>query len=42
LRQENRIVGVISHVEELQQEIDSYLTITNDPEQGSLVRSSWL
>jgi exonuclease SbcC len=41
LRQENRIVGVISHVEELQQEIDSYLTITNDPEQGSLVRMSW-
>lgn len=41
LRQENRIVGVISHVEELQQEIDTYLTITNDPEKGSLVMGSW-
>lgn len=41
LRHENRIVGVISHVEELQQEIDTYLHIQNDPEQGSLVRSSW-
>jgi len=41
LRQENRIVGIISHVEELQQEIDSYLSITNDPEHGSLVRASW-
>lgn len=41
LRQENRMVGVISHVEELQQEIDTYLTITNDPEKGSLVTGSW-
>jgi exonuclease SbcC len=41
LRQENRIVGVISHVEELQQEIDTYLTIANDPETGSLVTGSW-
>lgn len=41
LRQENRIVGVISHVEELQQEIDTYLTISNDPETGSLVMGSW-
>jgi exonuclease SbcC len=41
LRQENRIVGVISHVEELQQEIDTYLTIANDPEKGSLVMGSW-
>lgn len=41
LRQENRIVGVISHVEELQQEIDTYLTITNDSEKGSLVMASW-
>lgn len=41
LRQENRIVGVISHVEELQQEIDTYLTITNDPETGSLAIGSW-
>ncbi len=37
LRQENRIVGVISHVEELQQEISTYLTVVNDPELGSIV-----
>lgn len=41
LRQENRIVGVISHVEELQQEIDNFLVITNDAEKGSLVKGSW-
>lgn len=37
LRRENRIVGVISHVEDLQQEIDRYLSVSNDPERGSLV-----
>ena len=41
LRKENRIVGVISHVEELQQEIDHYLHIRKDDERGSLVRGSW-
>ncbi len=41
LRQENRIVGIISHVEELQQEIDLYLNITNDEESGSVVACSW-
>jgi exonuclease SbcC len=41
LRHENRIVGVISHVEEMQQEIETYLQITNDEEIGSLVKSSW-
>jgi exonuclease SbcC len=41
LRQENRIVGIISHVEELQQEIDLYLTISNTEEEGSLVKYSW-
>ncbi len=41
LRQENRIVGVISHVEELQQEIDMHLRIVNDPELGSKVYESW-
>ena len=41
LRQENRIVGVISHVEELQQEIEIYLKVKNDPEKGSLVNCSW-
>jgi len=37
LRRENRIVGIISHVEELQQEIGVYLEIRNDEEEGSLI-----
>ncbi|SEM14098.1 exonuclease SbcC [bacterium A37T11] len=37
LRKENRIVGIISHVEELQQEIDVYLRVFNNPDQGSLI-----
>ena len=41
LRQENRIVGIISHVEELQQEIDVYLKIEHDRDRGSLVKGSW-
>lgn len=41
LRRENRVVGIISHVEELQQEIDIYLTIENDKDRGSVVRNSW-
>jgi exonuclease SbcC len=41
LRQENRIVGVISHVEEMQQEIDVHLRIENDEERGSRVLASW-
>ena len=41
LREEKRIVGVISHVEELQQEIDTHLRIVNDPETGSKVYESW-
>ncbi len=39
LKKENRIVGVISHVEEMQQEIDNYLRIVMDEERGSLIRS---
>lgn len=41
LRKENRIVGVISHVEELHQEIDSFLFVENDPEKGSQISTSW-
>ena len=41
LRKEQRIVGVISHVEELQQEIDVYLRIENDTITGSKVIRSW-
>ena len=42
LRKENRIVGVISHVEEMQQEIDVHLRIENDENRGSLIRESWM
>ena len=42
LRKENRIVGVISHVEEMQQEIDVHLRIENDELRGSLIRESWM
>jgi len=41
LRKENRIVGVISHVKGLQQEIDVSLLIEKDEETGSIVRPSW-
>ena len=41
LQKENRIVGVISHVEELQQEIEVSLMVKNDREEGSLVSYSW-
>ena len=41
LRKENRIVGVISHVEEMQQEIDTHLVITNQEDVGSKIKRSW-
>ena len=41
LRKENRIVGVISHVEEMQTEIETFLRVTNDEERGSVVTASW-
>ncbi|MDD4227418.1 MAG: AAA family ATPase [Mariniphaga sp.] len=41
LRKENRIVGVISHVEDMQQEIDVHLRIENHEEKGSVIYSSW-
>ena len=41
LRKENRIVGVISHLEDLKQEIDVYLEVENDPEEGSKIKSSF-
>lgn len=40
LRKENRIVGIISHVEDLQQEIQTYLRIT-ESEEGSRIVPSW-
>jgi DNA repair protein SbcC/Rad50 len=42
LRKENRIVGVISHVEEMQQEIDVHLRIENNENRGSLIKESWM
>lgn len=41
LRKENRIVGVISHVEEMQQEISAHLSIENHPETGSVIKTNW-
>lgn len=41
LRQEGRVIGMISHVESLQQEMDVHLYIVNDPEKGSHVRKSY-
>ncbi|MDD4193600.1 MAG: SMC family ATPase, partial [Mangrovibacterium sp.] len=42
LRKENRIVGVISHVEEMQQEIDVHLRIENQEDRGSIIHPSWM
>ncbi len=41
LRKEGRVVGVISHVESLQDEMDMYLHIHNDPQEGSQIRRSY-
>ena len=41
LRKEKRIVGVISHVEDLQEEIDTYLHIENREDDGSKIMPSW-
>jgi len=41
LRHENRVVGIISHVEELQQEIEVYAKVELDGERGSLVSYSF-
>ena len=41
LRHENRIVGIISHVEDLQQEIGVYANVELDPERGSQVSYSY-
>jgi exonuclease SbcC len=41
LRKENRIVGLISHVEEMKSEIRTYLSVTNRPGMGTSVRGNW-
>ncbi len=40
LRNENKIIGIISHVEDLQDEISTFLKITNT-ENGSQIHKSW-
>jgi len=41
LRKENRIVGFISHVEEMQQQIETYIRVVNREDKGSLIKRSW-
>jgi len=41
LRRENRVVGVISHLEQLRNEIPVYLRVENRPEEGSVVSPRW-
>jgi exonuclease SbcC len=41
LRNQHRILGVISHVDSLQQEIDVFLKIHKDPIRGSIITPSW-
>ncbi len=41
LRKENRTVGVISHVDSLQQEIEVHLMVTKDDQKGSIIHQSW-
>lgn len=41
LRKENRTVGIISHVDILQEEIDVHLTVQLDSEKGSVIHQSW-
>lgn len=41
LQKENRIVGVISHVEELRQNIDVYLEVKKSPDGSSRIAYGW-
>jgi exonuclease SbcC len=41
LRNENRIVGIISHVEELQQEIDTHIRVSNSENSGSFITPNY-
>jgi len=41
LRHENRVVGIISHVEELQQEVGVYVQVELDAERGSAISYSF-
>ena len=42
LRKENRVVGIISHLDELQQEITTHLKVKNSEEQGTVIETSWV
>ncbi|GGE28936.1 SbcC/MukB-like Walker B domain-containing protein [Sphingobacterium cellulitidis] len=41
LHHENRVVGIISHVEELKERIPRSVTVEKDPESGSKAKASW-
>ncbi|MCV6639554.1 SMC family ATPase [Candidatus Albibeggiatoa sp. nov. NOAA] len=41
LRHENKVVGIISHVDDLKQELDYYLTVKNTDKRGSIVAYHW-
>ncbi|MCS7169346.1 MAG: SMC family ATPase [Candidatus Kapabacteria bacterium] len=41
LRRQGRLVGIISHREDLQQELDAYIRITHSARHGSLIQSGW-
>jgi len=41
LHTENRIVGIISHVEDLKEDIEVYLQIENDENTGSRISTSY-
>jgi DNA repair protein SbcC/Rad50 len=41
LSREGRIIGLISHVEEMQQDLDVWIRIKRDSEEGSSVQCSW-
>jgi len=41
MRKENRIVGIISHVEGLQEEIDTHLRTIKNEDTGSHIKRSW-
>lgn len=41
LRNENKYVGIISHVEEIQSEMNCFLNVKYDRNKGSLIKGSW-
>ena len=41
ISREGRIIGLISHVEEMRQDLDVWLGISRQPETGSRIHCSW-